>query len=359
MLALGYVAMFSRNGVNSLPIAVCDGDKSGMSRQLIDMINASPTTTVAMQTDNIDQAYKALQKGEINAIVNIAQGLEADILSGQTASVTASINGAYITKMSLITRDLTTVFQAFNIGVQSQILTAKGASELQSYALSYPIVMQRHILFNPFGSYSYYLLPGLLPLILIIIITITTAYVIGSELRYKTAKIWLDTAGGSIMRAVITKIAPYFTLFAILLLFFNTILYRYMGLPMYADNIGVLVLASLLLISSHISLGIIFIAVTANLRFALSISGAVTIASFSFSGLTFPHVAMYEPVAIAAQMLPFTHYIQIFIESCIRGAHVNYVIDDLAILAAITLLGLCFLPMLKKKCLNEKYFGKL
>lgn len=359
MMALGYVAMFSKGGINDLPVAVYDGDKTPTSRQLIDMIDATPTMHVALKSVDIGQAHEALRKGEVNAIVNIPNGMEEKILSAQGASVTATVNGTYITKMSLITRDLTTVFQAFNIGAESQILVAQGKSEAQSYALAYPVVLEKHILFNPFGSYSYYLLPGLMPLILIIIVIITTIYVVGSELRYGTAKQWLDTANGSIARALMAKLSPYFVIFIILTIFFNTILYRYMGLPMRAQDIGVLVLASVLLITSHMSLGLILVAITANMRFSLSIGAAVTIASFSFSGLTFPHIAMYKPIVAIAQLIPFTHYMEIFIEGSMRGAPINYITDEVAILGAITLLCAPFIPLLKRRCGNEKFYGRL
>lgn len=359
MMALGYIAMFAKGGINDLPIAVYDGDKTSTSRQLINMLNATPTMRVAMQAVDVDQAHQAMKRGEVNAVINIPSGMEAKIMGAQGAKVTATVNGTYITKMSLITRDLTTVFQAFNIGSESQILVAQGHGELESYALAYPIVLEKHILFNPFGSYSYYLLPGLMPLIMIIIVILTTIYVVGAELRYGTAKEWIETAGGSITRALMAKLSLYFVIFILLTLFFNTLLYRFMGLPMRAQDIGVLVLASILLITAHMSLGLIFLAITKNMRFALSLGAAVTIASFSFSGLTFPHIAMFKPVADIAQLLPFTHYMEVFIEASMRGAPINYITDEVAVLGGVTLLCAPFVPLIKKYCMDAKFYGRL
>lgn len=358
-MALGYVAMFAKGTVHNMPIAICDADNTPTSRQLVNMLSSTPTMYVERRCDQISQAQQAMARGEVDAIVHIPAGMESKILSGGGAEAAAYINGTYITKGSLILRDITTVFQAFNIGAESKMLTAKGHPQIQSYTLAYPIVLEKHILFNPFGSYSYYLLPGLMPLILIIIVIITTVYVVGSEFRYGTAPQWLETAGGSITRALVAKLAPYFTIFLCLVVFFNTILYRYMGLPFEANSLLVLALANVLLILAYMSIGIILLALTANMRFALSLGAAFAIASFSFAGLTFPHAAMYPAIVVASKIFPFTYYLDIFIEQSLRGSHLSMALDSLGYMGLFVLACVLCIPLLKRKCNNPKYFGKL
>ena len=354
-----YLVMFSEGEIKDIPITVCDNDNTNTSRQIIQMLDATPTLKVQFLSSDLTQAHQAMVNGDIFAIVNIPAGLEKDVMSASGAQVNSYVNGTYITKAGIAMRDLTTIFQAFNIGAQSNIMMAQGLSPEQSYAAAYPIVIDKHILFNPFGSYSYYLLPGLMSMILVVIIVMTTVYVLGTELRYGTATQWLATANGNMSRALIAKLIPYFLIFILILLFFNTALYRFLGLPMNSDTITVVVIGNLFFILSHISMGIILIAIFANLRLALSIGAGISIASFSLSGLTFPHMSMYPALEKLSQFVPFTHYLELFIDSSMRGAPALYSYEQVFFMSLFILVALITVPLLKKRCLNPKCFGQL
>lgn len=361
ILIVCYTAMFAKGTVHSLPFGVVDQDRTPTSRQLVNMIDATPTAFVSLELQSAEQGEAAMRRGEIDGFILIPPQTEAHIMNpNQQAQVAVYINGAYITNSSLLKRDITTVLQAMNIGVETKTLGAKGVPAAQGYQMAYPVAMDKHVLFNPFGSYSYYLLPGMLSLMLVIMITLTSVYVIGSEFRYGTAREWIETAGGSIVRAITTKLAPYLLIFITISLFYTTILYRVMGLPFEAQSIAIMVAAKVFLVLAYMGVGIIFIALTANMRLSLSIGAAYSIAAFSFAGLTFPHVAMYKPIVWLAQLFPFTFYSDLFIEQSIRGAEPARSLGDLAVLGLFVLISVSFLPLLKKRgMIGEKFYGRL
>lgn len=354
-----YVFMFAQGTVHNLPVAVYDGDQTEMSRQLTRMIGSTPTARVALQVESVEQGRQSMLQGQSSALIVIPKGLQENVYAGNgQAQVAAEISGAKILNSGLLKRDITTVFQAFNIGVETQLLGAKGIPAAKGYQMAYPIAFEKHILFNPYGSYAYYLLPGLLPLLLIIVVSITTVYTVGSELKYGTAAEWVATAGGSITRALTTKLAPYFLLFSILALFMNTLLYRFMGLPFHADQAAIMFLGNLFVILAYMAIAVILVAVSANMRFSLSIAGGLATASLSFCGLTFPAIAMYPVMAALGKLLPFTYFIDIFIEQSMRGAPPARSLGDLAAMGCFILATALFMPRLKKIALNPQYYGK-
>lgn len=360
MLSLLYVLMFRAGVVESLPIAIVDKDNTNTSSTLVDMVAASPSTMVSSNGGSLEEAQQQMRRGKVGAIVYIPEGLESKVMGAGGAEVAIWIDGTFITKSSLIRRDLTTIMEAFNIGITTQKLVSQGQSQGAAYQQAYPIVLEKHILFNPYGSYAYYLLPGLLPLVLIIMVTLTTAYVVGSEFRYGTADVWLRAAGGNITRAVATKLAPYLLIFMVISLFMNTLLYRFLGLPLNSQSMGLMFLSNVFVILAYQMLAVVFVALTTNMRFALSISAAYTIAAFSFAGLTFPHLAMYKPIAFLANFFPFTFYADLFVEQSIKGAPLARSWYDLAIMGCFIFVGMLFLPMLKRKAAGgSKYYGKL
>lgn len=361
LLTVAYAFMFARGTVSSLPIAVVDLDQTTTSHQLTSMVGSTPTTRIAMRLSSVDHAKQALNRGEINAFVYIPQGMEALMISGtEQAQVGIYINGAYMTTASLIRRDMTTVMQAFNIGAGVKMLGANGVAPVKGYGISYPVAMDKHILFNPFGSYSYYLLPGMLSLVLIIMLTLTVVYVIGTEFRYGTAKEWIDLSGGSIIRAIVSKLAIYLLIYTIIGLFMDTILYKIMGLPFHAHTYTLLLLGKAFLILAYSGIAVMLVAITTNMRLSLSLGAAYTIAAFSFAGLTFPHLAMYKIIAAASYIFPYTFYTDLFIEQGIRNAAPARSLGDLAVMGLFILVSMLFLPMLKRKALGgSKYYGKL
>ena len=354
-----YVLMFWKGTVHDLPIAVYDGDRTELSRQLVRMLDATPTAEVAFETESIGQGRDAMERGEVNALVVIPRGLQANVLSGTGgAQISAEISGARILNSGLLKRDITTVFQAFNIGVETQMLGAKGIPAAKGYAMAYPVAMDKHILFNPYGSYAYYLLPGLLFVMLAITVSLVTVYTVGGELKNGTAAEWVETAGGSITRALAAKLTPYLLLFGVLSLFISTLLYRFMGLPFQGTHAAILVLGNLLFLLAYMAIGVMLVAVTANMRFSLSMAGGLATASLSFCGLTFPAIAMYPAIAALAKLFPLTYFIDIFIEQSLRGAPLARSLGDIAALGAFTLAMAILMPRLKKVALEPKYYGK-
>ena len=354
-----YVMMFWKGTLHNLPVAVYDGDKTELSRQLIRMVNSTPTAHVALHVESIEQGRQAMVQGLVNAVIVIPKGLQADIYAGKGgAQVTAEVSGARILNSGLLKRDITTVFQAFNIGVETQLLGAKGIPASKGYAMAYPIAFEKHVLFNPYGSYAYYLLPGVLFLALIITVSVVTVYVVGSELKYGTAGEWIAVAGGSITRALAAKLAPYVLLFSLLSLFMNTLLYRFMGLPFHGQEAIILILGNLFVILAYMAIGVILVAVSANMRFSLSVAGGLATASLSFCGLTFPSLGMYPAIAALAKLFPFTYFIDLFIEQSLRGAPPARSLGDLAAMGAFVLVMAALVPRLKKVAVDPKYYGK-
>lgn len=359
VMTLLYVAMFWRGTVHDLPVAVWDGDHSALSRQIVRMVDATPSVEVVLQVEGIDQGRRAMVRGEVDALIVIPPGLQAEVMGGRGGGqVAAEISGARILNSGLLKRDLTTVFQALNIGLETQMLGARGIPARTGYAMAYPVAFDKHVLFNPYGSYAYYLLPGLLYLALVITVSVVTVYVVGSELKYGTAGEWVETAGGSVTRALAAKLAPYVLLFGLLSLFMNTILYRFMGLPFHGQEAMILVAGNLFVILAYMAMSVMLVAATANMRLSMSIAGGLATASLSLCGLTFPAVGMYPGIVALAKLFPFTYFIDLFIEQSLRGAPPARALGDLAALGVFVLAMGLFMPRLRRVATDEKYYGR-
>lgn len=96
-----------------------------------------------------------------------------------------------------------------------------------------------------------------------------------------------------------------------------------------------------------------------NLRLSLSIGGGYSVLAFTFSGLTFPIMAMSKPMQWFCCIFPFTFYTDIMVDQALRGAPAIYSLPDMGIIALFIILPLLCLPRLRTICTNKKYWGRL
>ena len=88
-------------------------------------------------------------------------------------------------------------------------LYAKGATEDQAMAFLQPIVIDTHAINNPWLNYSIYLCNTLFPGVLMLLIFMTTAYTLGTEIKENTGKELMALADNSIVTALVGKILPW------------------------------------------------------------------------------------------------------------------------------------------------------
>ncbi|MDE7129155.1 MAG: ABC transporter permease, partial [Alistipes sp.] len=112
-------------------------------------------------------------------------------------------------------------------------------------------------------------------------------------------------------------------------------------------------------IISYQAIAVFIIAVLGNLRLGLSIGGGYSVLAFTFSGLTFPIMAMYPVMQVVSKIFPFTYFTEIFIDQAMRGAPSVYSIMPIVCMAAFIVLPILVMPRLRKIATDSKYWGKL
>lgn len=352
-----FAFIFSRS-IDSLPIAVLDEDHSSLSRKLVTMIDDTPTALVAFEIQDMEEGMDLMRQGKIYAIFQIPSSFEKNILGNRQTRVEFYNSGCNISINGLLARDVQTAVTTFTTGVQLQMLQAKGLTERQAMAQARPVAFDKHILFNPFVNYSYYLAPSMLAMMLLIFTVLTTVYAVGTELKYSTAREWLDTAGGSIVAALTGKLLPItFVMFALMLVMY-AIVFLLIGAPLNG-SVVMLVLAALIFVLSYQAIAIFAVALFANLRLALSFGGGYSVLAFTFSGLTFPTMAMYGGIRLFSYLFPYTFYMQMYVDIAMRGAGWAYALPDMGWMILFQILPVMMLPRLKRLCSDSKYWGKL
>ena len=353
-----FALLFNKGAIRNIPIAVLDEDHTTLSRKVAQMIDDTPTAMVAFDIQSMAEGERLIREGKIIAVVQIPAFFEKNILSNSQTHLENYVSGTNIAVNGLLSKDIQTAVTTFTAGIQLQLLMKQGLTERQAMAQLMPVRFDRHVLFNPHINYGYYLSPSFMPMMLMIFVVMVTIFAIGTELKHATAREWLAAGGDSVWAAVLGKVLPITAIMFLISLVMLVINFKIVGTPLNG-SLTVILIGTLLFILSYQSISVLIVSLLANLRLSLSIGGGYSVLAFTFSGLTFPIMAMWEPMQWVSKIFPFTFYTDIFIDQMLRGAPWVYSLPDMFYMSLFIVLPLLCLPRLKRACTEEKFWGRL
>lgn len=356
LLILG---IFHRGVVRDIDVAVVDKDNTKISRQILRMIDASSIAKLSANCTSLYEAEQLLLEGKTNAIINIKEGLEKNILKASPdAEVVIYMNSSNILKGGLLKSGIIRAVSTFNAGVQVQIAMKKGSNFTQAIEAAVPIGLDAHVLFNPYTNYFYFLATILMPVILIVFTLIGSIYTLGYELRNGTSAAALKKANNSIVVLSVGKLLPYTILFFIQALIFNYIIFILMGVPI-TGNYAIIVISELLLIISYQALAIFLIGIFGNLRLSVSLGSAYSMMALTFAGLTFPEFGMPPIAQLFGRLFPLSYWLKIFLGQTLRHDPLTISMPQILYLFVFIIIGVVCMYWLKQKYTNEKFWKKL
>lgn len=350
--------IFSAEVPRNLPVGIVDLDHTTISRKISLWVGATPEADIKSNFPNLAESYRKMEEGEIDAIIVIPKGTEKNILKGGQQTLPVFINNVNILKGGFLQKGIYKALATLSGGIKIQVAQKSGMNQEQAMAYIQPVKLHQHVLFNPSGNYSYFLLTALLPLMLILFTLLSSVYSIGIEVKEGTGPDLLEHSSGSIIVAIVGKFFPYTILFMVNAVVMNVILFLQMGTPLRGE-FYMLVLGELLMIITYQLLGVLLMSLTSNLRLSLSLASAYAMMSLTFSGLTFPRFGMPLLVHIFSALFPFTYWVEIFISQAIRGEEVVNAFIFLSPMLAFILVSVAMFPRMKRILLDKKYWGRI
>jgi len=347
--------LFSDGVVRDLPVAVVDQAQTAYSSQVVRLIDATPVCKVKYRLRSMEEAKQMMDVGKIEAVIMLPADLEQKIMKNGAPAIAVYINNTNVVKGGALKSGLYTTLSTISAGVKVQLAIKKGATPSQAIEKARPVKVNVHLLFNPFGNYSYFLVLGLLPLLAVVFIFLGSVYALGMEFKEGTAGDLIALAGNRVGVALIGKMAPYTILFFMDMMLMNIFLMKTLGTPLHGSLFAIL-LSELLLIISYQFLAILFVKLTANLRLSLSLGSAYTMMALTFSGLTFPSMAMPILAKLFSLIFPYTYWLRIFMSQTLRGEPVEEVVFSFIAFIPFILAGFLAFPGMKRKLSHARYW---
>lgn len=345
---------FFRDGLpHDLPIGVVDNDNSSMSRNFVQQLDATQLGKV-VQFDTFAEAREAMMSGKITSICVIPEAMYADVSANRRPTFTYYLNGLYFVGGALAYKDILTMVNLTGGAVQRQVLRAKGVNEREIMGRIRPIDIDTHQIGNVTTNYGYYLTNIMLPAMLELIIIIVLIYSLGAELKYGTSRHLIQTAGGSMLDAILGKLAIYTLLFSGIGLILIVLLYHWMHFPI-AGSIWNMFLGIVLLVLASESIAIFILGCLPVPRLALSVGALYSVLGFSLTGFTLPVEALPPYIQGLSVAFPLRHYYLFYVQEVIFGAGFAGWWQEVIHMLLFLFLSLAVLPRLKGAFINQNF----
>ena len=324
LFLLGYAAT---NDVRNVPLAVYNQDPGPEARALLDAYRSADYFSLAYEVGSEQQLRDLIDSGKARAGLIIPPDYGDQLQSGEVAQVAFVLDGSDPTTAA------TALSAAQAIGQQqaTQVLSERLARRGQTSAVQPPIQVRTQVWYNPDLVSAYFMIPGVIGMILYFITTVLTATTIVRERERGTIEQLIVTPIRS-WELVVGKLLPY-----VILALFNTLEILFIGalwfqVPIRGSLVLILALSALFLASS-LGIGLLVSTIANTQQEAMLTVMMTMLPSIFLSGFFFPLEAMPKVLQWISYLIPLRYYLLIIRTLLLKGVGADMMKGDILALA--------------------------
>jgi len=335
-LFLGLI--YLHGAMRHIPVAVYDADHSVVSRQVVSMISSSAAMKITDYLSSEEELRKYFLTHDEHAVFYLPAGFARDIYRNRSTRLVVYTNSSNIVFGNILYREAAVIAATVSAGVTINRLEHVGIDHPTAMALVMPVETHVNTLFNPWFNYLYYLLPGLMTVLLQMFIFFVSAKAFNTEVNDGTFRELMRTAGESPFQMLLGKALAYLA-YGLGIIMLISLIFHLFGIPFMQRVPELIVLFSLITLV-NIFLGFMISATLDDELVALDLSFFYNSPAFVFSGFTFPMFGMPFFNSLYAQFIPYTHFLHAFFKLYQIGTPFVYILPEIRILTLFLAVGL-------------------
>jgi ABC-2 type transport system permease protein len=323
LFLLGYAAT---NDVRNVPIVIVDQDHSAASRELLAAFQNADYFAFEAEVDSVAELKVLIDNGQAKAGLIIPPDYSRQLANGAQAQVAFVLDGSDPTVAGTALSAATLIGQTKATAVLRATLDARG----QGGAIQPPIEVRTQVWYNPDLVSAYFMIPGLIGMILQFLAVLLTSTAIVRERERGTIEQLIITPIRP-WELIVGKLAPYvlisfFDLLEILVI--GTLLFN---VPINGD-LGLLLALSGLFLVTTLGIGL-FISTVAKTQFeAMLTAMVIQLPSIFLSGFFFPLAAMPSFLQAVSYLVPLRYFLIIVRAVQIKGVGLPAISGEVIIL---------------------------
>ncbi len=311
LFLLGYAAT---NDVRNIPLAVYDQCHCAESRALLDAYRAADYFKLAYAAGSEDEVRLLIENGDARAAIIIPPDYNQSLAEGD-AQVAFILDGSDPTAASTAYSAAVLIGQSQSTQLMRESLQRAG---LNTSKLQPPLDVRTQVWYNPDLVSNYFMIPGVIGMILFAITSILTATSVVREREKGTIEQLIVTPIRP-WELVVGKVLPY-----VILAFINTfevlaVGHWWFGVPI-RGSLGLIIGTSGLLLLSGLGIGL-FASTMANTQQEAMLGVWMTLLpSIFLSGFFFPLEAMPKVLQWISAVIPLRYYLVIIRSVMLKGS---------------------------------------
>lgn len=312
------------NEINNVDIAILDHSKDASTAEIINKISASKYFSVKQYITKESDIETIFKKGKVKAVLNFEKDFSENLIKENKATV------------QIIT-DATDPNTANTISNYVNAILIQYQKELnKEIKISYQILPQTKMVYNPELKSVYMFVPGVMTIILMLVSAMMTSISITREKELGTMEILLVSPLKPI-QVIVGKVFPYIFLSvinAIVIVVLSIFIFK---MPVQG-SLFLLALESILFIISALALGILISTISATQQTAMMISlMGLMLPVILLSGFIFPISSMPLPLQVISNIIPAKWFIIIIKGIMLKGVGIQFIWKETLILLGMTL----------------------
>ncbi len=309
---------------HNLPTAVLMRENTDVGRSILAALENTDFFEIRSVVTRAEDMDSLLESGKALFVVEIPEGFERSLRRGDTPSL-------------LVAADATDpVASSSALGALSGIVTSALANDRQvefSEPTKPAFSIVQHRRYNPAGSSTLNIVPGLLGTILTMTLLIFTALSVTREVERGTMESLLSMPIKP-LEIMLGKIAPYVLIGLVQSLLIIAAGLLVFNVPILGDPAS-LAAATTLFVITNLSIGYTFSTIAANQLQAMQMAMMFFLPNILLSGFMFPFAGMPRWAQWIGEALPLTHYIRIVRAIMLKGADIHVLAYDTIALACL------------------------
>lgn len=316
LILLGYAAT---TDIEHLRLAVYDGDKSSQSRHLIEAYRASNAFDIVKYVTREDDLTYLIDHGDVRGALIIPAGYGRDMSIQKRTEVAFLIDGSDPTAANTIFAASQSVGQSITVKLIEQKLGVP-ADHMPG------VEVRPRVWYNPNLKSAYFMIPGLIVIILFVFTILFTATSIVRERELGTIE-QLDVTPIRPLELVVAKVLPYVVVSFVIVIEILTIGVLLFGVPINGSIPLLLGLAALFLLTS-LGVGILVSSVATTQQEALLMTFATALPTVYLSGFLFPIEAMPRWLQFVTYLIPARYAMVIMRGVILKGVGLEILLEQ-------------------------------
>ncbi len=309
--------------IKNINISIVDNDRSVLAHDLIDDIKSSGYFKLINYTHDYNEGFEAIESDKADIVLEIPNGLERDLVRENVGSLFIAVNAINGTKAYVGGAYLSRIIAAFNQDIRTEVNPGNRGAAIGVAVINW---------FNPLLNYQFFMVPG----ILVVLVTMVGGYM-------TSLNIVKEKEVGTIEQINVTPIRKTYFILGKLIPFWvlGNVVFT-LGMFVVARLIyGIVPLGSIFLLYGYLALylvailgvGLLISTYSNTQQQAMSLSFFMMMIFILMSGLFTPIESMPQWAQWIADLNPVTYFVQVMRMIVMKGSEFEHIVNHFLIMA--------------------------